>query len=814
MSEGAKIRLEAETQSASQQIQSFFSGLATQGNKFIGLESAALKLGGAIAGAFSVTAIAGFAQATIHAQDAMGKMAQEAGFAVDNFSRLAFATKFSDFSADQLTFAFKGLSEQMTGASQGAEKSIALFTKLQIAFENSDHSLRESNDVLRDIAEKFRKMPDGAEKVTLAVDLFGRGAQKLIPVLNEGTRGIDEWGEKADAVGATISGNTARAADDFGDSLQLLNERFKGVGNAITADVLPGLNAFVKSMDELGTELNVFDDLRLGILVSIDAAKIGFGLLSAITKQFIEGFASSFRVVVSNFQILSKSMAAAGAGFSQFIVGVKSGDIAQVGAAMRAVGSALGEGFDKSLKSFPDELDLFAFNSTKIWTQFTDDSIGVFTKRVVGELGVTGKLASAMGETVKRMETLPGKIATLIVPGELKFRTVQMLQDIEKEYIQAMHGRLAALDLEKAERLTKLRHQVTDVEELLIAEYALDQIYAKKRVDLEADTQRRIQESKLSALGGQRSLIEADRNKTRAEKQREINALAGHEIQIINDLIAAERARAANSNITVEEQIDSRKRLSSLEGQLGQTKGGIINPDSVIDQSRLQFVALMDEMGTVAENTAGLIAAPFKGMFDGLNTGFKGLLHGTLTWKQAILSVGEAMENEVISAISKMFTSWITERAAAAVKNIFFSQAEGKADISAKAPGAAASSISSFGIASIVGIAAFIAAMAAIGGAFEGGGFTGFGPKSQVAGVVHKGEYVIDAANTSRLGISNLDRMTSDAGGGSSAPEISSQRPIALAIVDNRRQAQMWAESEGFHDAVVRVLDRNGVVRA
>lgn len=44
---------------------------------------------------------------------------------------------------------------------------------------------------------------------------------------------------------------------------------------------------------------------------------------------------------------------------------------------------------------------------------------------------------------------------------------------------------------------------------------------------------------------------------------------------------------------------------------------------------------------------------------------------------------------------------------------------------------------------------------------FAGGGYTGAGGVNQVAGVVHKGEYVFDAAATRRIGVGNLEAMRS-----------------------------------------------------
>ena len=49
---------------------------------------------------------------------------------------------------------------------------------------------------------------------------------------------------------------------------------------------------------------------------------------------------------------------------------------------------------------------------------------------------------------------------------------------------------------------------------------------------------------------------------------------------------------------------------------------------------------------------------------------------------------------------------------------------------------------------------------------FASGGYTGHGGKYQPAGVVHKGEYVMNAAATSRIGVAALNRMQGYADGG------------------------------------------------
>ena len=71
------------------------------------------------------------------------------------------------------------------------------------------------------------------------------------------------------------------------------------------------------------------------------------------------------------------------------------------------------------------------------------------------------------------------------------------------------------------------------------------------------------------------------------------------------------------------------------------------------------------------------------------------------------------------------------------------------------APGAMAAAMAVTGpLAAAVGMTAMA------GAGFEEGGFTGFGPKDEIAGPVHRGEYVFDAEATARIGVGTLEAMS------------------------------------------------------
>jgi hypothetical protein len=125
-------------------------------------------------------------------------------------------------------------------------------------------------------------------------------------------------------------------------------------------------------------------------------------------------------------------------------------------------------------------------------------------------------------------------------------------------------------------------------------------------------------------------------------------------------------------------------------------------------------------------------------------------------------------------------------------------------------------------------ILAIAAAAAIIGagiklltGGFRKGGYTGDGPADEVAGPVHRGEYVIPASQVAAIGLENIPSML--AGGLSSAlpqnsgdaPASSSRshgaagnQPIAISVWDNRRSAGQWLRRQSGRRLLAQTLKR------
>ena len=210
----------------------------------------------AVFGAAVGTAMAGLATAmsvavkrSINEADNMAKAAQKFGVGVEELSRLKHAADLSGVSLETLGTSMRKLSQNMQETANGAKNTASqAFAALGVAVKNADGSLRSSTEVMGDVAERFARMDDGAQKTALAMAIFGRAGTDLIPMLNAGRDGLHEMMQEADRLGIVLDTNTAKAAENFNDNMTRLGRVWDGLVMKLSAHLLPALEMLSEKM--------------------------------------------------------------------------------------------------------------------------------------------------------------------------------------------------------------------------------------------------------------------------------------------------------------------------------------------------------------------------------------------------------------------------------------------------------------------------------------------------------------------------------------------------------------------------------------
>jgi len=192
--------------------------------------------------------------------DQLFKSSQKIGISVEALSGLKHAAELSGVAFEQMETGVARLSRSMRDSLSGSNEAAKAYRALGVEVKNSDGTLRASEDVLRDLADRFSKMPDGANKTALAMTVLGRAGADLIPFLNQGAAGFDRMMQEAQKLGLVISTETAKAAEEFNDNLERLGKVTTGFANSLATAGLPALVSFTNFLTESAGGLGVFRD--------------------------------------------------------------------------------------------------------------------------------------------------------------------------------------------------------------------------------------------------------------------------------------------------------------------------------------------------------------------------------------------------------------------------------------------------------------------------------------------------------------------------------------------------------------------------
>lgn len=233
------------------------------------------KVSAAIAGALSVGALLNMTKNALDAADAMGAAAERAQMAVEQFSALAYAAKQSDVPMEALEVSVKKLSDSIVLAAEGSGKFVAAFNVLGVKVRDSNGQIRDTHQVLDDVANAFAKAKDGPEKVAIAMALMGKSGSEAIPLLNKGAAAIHFLENEAAALGKTIDGQTAAAASQFNKDVEKLTDSSATLARTLVTNIVPALDDVVRSMIRGKQEAGLYGAAIAGLSAIFD--KIGGG---------------------------------------------------------------------------------------------------------------------------------------------------------------------------------------------------------------------------------------------------------------------------------------------------------------------------------------------------------------------------------------------------------------------------------------------------------------------------------------------------------------------------------------------------------
>lgn len=227
------------------------------------------------AAAAAAAAIAAVTAAAVAAGTALvnctvegGKFADEiltmstvTGVSTQTLQEWSYAAELVDVDMGTMTGALTKTTKAIFAVSEGSASATEAFDKLGVSALDSNGNMRDSEDVFWDIIDALGEIDNETERDALAMELLGKSAQDLNPLIEAGSEGMAEYAEMAHEAGYVLDDETLGAFGEFDNQLQRLNSGSKAAKNALGTILLPTLTQMAGSgVDLLGEFTNAVLD--------------------------------------------------------------------------------------------------------------------------------------------------------------------------------------------------------------------------------------------------------------------------------------------------------------------------------------------------------------------------------------------------------------------------------------------------------------------------------------------------------------------------------------------------------------------------
>lgn len=178
-------------------------------------------------------------------------LSMQTGQTTEQLQEFSYATELIDVSVDTLQGSLTKLTNNMQDTINGTGNAKASFEALGISVTDADGNMRSANDVFYETIDALGNVKNETERDAMAMDIFGRSAQDLNPLIIQGSQTLKAYADEAHNVGYVLDEEALSALGAVDDAYQRLQKSQEGAKNQLSAEFAPYLTEFYEKITKL-----------------------------------------------------------------------------------------------------------------------------------------------------------------------------------------------------------------------------------------------------------------------------------------------------------------------------------------------------------------------------------------------------------------------------------------------------------------------------------------------------------------------------------------------------------------------------------
>lgn len=234
----------------------FDSGPLASGDEAVGGVTSRLQgLAQVLGSAAIVVGIRSFVNEMTQLGDELGDTSARLGISAQELQEWRHVAGLSGAEAGEFTASLERLSRQIGEAAGGNQTAGGIFRRLGVDIRDANGELRNTSDVLTDLADPIAALPSQAERTQVLMDLLGRSGARLGPLFSRGSEGIRQARAELSALGGGASEEFVEAAGAMDDATRRLDVSWLSLRSRIAVFLIPAVERLAVGMTAMSAGL-------------------------------------------------------------------------------------------------------------------------------------------------------------------------------------------------------------------------------------------------------------------------------------------------------------------------------------------------------------------------------------------------------------------------------------------------------------------------------------------------------------------------------------------------------------------------------
>jgi phage-related protein len=183
-------------------------------------------------------------------------LSTQTGVSTDNLQKFNAVAELVDVSTETMTKSMAKNIKSMTSAQEGTGAMAEAYSKLGVSVTNADGSLRDGETVYWETIDALKNVTDETERDALAMEILGKSAQELNPLIAQGSEGIKAMGDEAVKMGAVLSEDALNSLGAVDDEMQRFSSISGSTSNLLASAFAPAVSSLMGGVNDLGGSFN------------------------------------------------------------------------------------------------------------------------------------------------------------------------------------------------------------------------------------------------------------------------------------------------------------------------------------------------------------------------------------------------------------------------------------------------------------------------------------------------------------------------------------------------------------------------------